>query len=125
MTHLVVPKTSESEKTRSAGRISEEVLGGSEQTGDVFAHLVLPIRPVVAAFGAPVVQRMANAFGGEDFGEAVGGAGIFPLAGAGGDVNIAGGELAEEPGIAQVSEVVDGIVEIKIVVVHPVHEIFQ
>src|ERR1700741_5133372 len=89
----------------------------SEQARDVFAHHVLPVGPVVAAVGAPVVERMADAFAGEDFGQAIGRAGIFPLAGAGGDMNVAGGELLVDPGIAQVGEVIDGIVEVKIVVV--------
>ena len=30
----------------------------------VFAHLVLPIRPVVAAHGAPVVERVTDSFAG-------------------------------------------------------------
>src|SRR5713101_456852 len=33
----------------------------------IFAHLVLPIRPVVAAHGAPVVERVTDSFAGEDF----------------------------------------------------------
>jgi hypothetical protein len=65
--------------------------GGLEEAGDVFAHLVFPIGPVVAALGAPVVEGVADAFAAEDFGEAVGGAGFFPGAGAGGDVDVAGG----------------------------------
>ncbi len=96
---------------------------GLEQAGDVFAHLVLPVGPVVAALGAPIVERVADAFAGEDFGEAVGGAAVLPRACAGGDVDVAGGELSEEPRIAEVREIVHGIVEIEIVVVHAVHEV--
>src|SRR5258705_10885349 len=66
-------------------------LGRSEEAGDVFAHHVLPVGPVVAAVGAPIVERVANIFAGEDFGEAIRGAGIFPLPGAGRDVDVAGG----------------------------------
>src|SRR6266853_3813163 len=33
----------------------------------IFAHLVLPIRPVMAAHGAPVVERVTDSFAGEDF----------------------------------------------------------
>src|SRR6266404_5142537 len=97
----------------------------SEKPRDVFPHHVLPVRPVVAAFGAPVIERMANAFPAKNLGQAVRRPGVFPLPGAGGDMNVAGGKLLVYPGIAQVGEVVDGIVEIKIVVIHPVHEIFQ
>src|SRR6267154_477900 len=32
----------------------------------IFAHLVLPVRPVVAAHGAPVVERVTDSFAGED-----------------------------------------------------------
>src|SRR6267154_1216195 len=33
----------------------------------IFAHLVLPIRPVVSSHGAPVVERVTDSFAGEDF----------------------------------------------------------
>src|SRR6266404_4301692 len=69
MTRFVVPGTCGSGGIRCAERISEKALRGSGQAGDVFTHLVLPVRPVVAAFGAPVVKRMANTFRGEHFGE--------------------------------------------------------
>jgi len=65
--------------------------GRSEEAGDVFAHHVLPVGPVVAAVGAPIVEGVVNVFAGEDFGEAIRGAGIFPLPGAGRDVDVAGG----------------------------------
>ena len=65
--------------------------GRSEEAGDVFAHHVLPVGPVVAAVGAPIVEGVVNVFAGEDFGEAIRGAGICPLPGAGGDVDVAGG----------------------------------
>jgi hypothetical protein len=90
---------------------------------DVLAHLVLPVRPVVAALWTPIVQRVADALAGKDFGKAIGRAAVLPRAGAGGDVNVAGGELAEEPRIAEIREIVHGIVEIEIVVVHTVHEV--
>src|SRR5882762_3504374 len=38
-----------------------------EELRDVFPHLVFPVRPIVAALGAPVVQRVADAFAGENF----------------------------------------------------------
>ncbi len=55
----------------------------------------------------------------------ISGPGIFPLAGAGRKVNVAGGELTIDPGIAKIGKIVHGIIEIKIVVEHAVHEIFQ
>ena len=65
--------------------------GRSEEAGDVFAHHVLPVGPVVAAVGAPIVEGVVNVFAGEDFGEAIRGAGIFPLASARRDVDVARG----------------------------------
>src|SRR5436309_3686444 len=97
----------------------------SEKLGDVFAHLVFPIRPVVAALGAPVIERVADSLAGENFREAVSRAAVFPLSRTGGDVNVARGDLFVEPGIAHIGEVIDGVVEIKTVVVHAVHEILH
>jgi len=56
-----------------------------------YSRIMCFSRPVVAAVGAPIVEGVTNVFAGEDFGEAIGGAGIFPLAGARGDVNVARG----------------------------------
>ena len=64
-----------------------------------------------------------DALAGKDFGEAIGGAAVFPLAGAGGEMDVAGADLLVKPGIAHVREIIDGIVEIEIVVVQAVHEI--
>lgn len=116
-------ENAEGSGNRGTGRASKSTGDVLKKAGDVFAHLVLPEGPVVAALGAPVVEGVANALAGEDFRKAVGGAAILPRAGAGGDVNIARSKLAENPGIVKIGEVVDGIVEIKIVVVHAVHEI--
>ena len=107
---------------RSAGLPSE--LGRRlEKAGNVFAHLALPEGPVVAAFGAPVVNGVANAFAGEDFGKAIGGATVFPRAGAGDEVDVAGIVLLEIPAVGEVGKVINGIIEVGIVVVHAVHEI--
>lgn len=76
----------------------------------------------MTAVGTPVVYGVADVFTVEDFGEAIGRAAVLPLAGAGDEVDVAGGKLLVKPGIGEVGEVVDGIVEIKIVVVHAVHE---
>src|SRR6266567_1643588 len=96
-----------------------------EQMRNILAHLVLPIRPVVAALRTPVVQRVADSFAGKNFGEAVRGRAVFPRTGAGGNVNVATGNLLIEPEITRVGKVIDGIVEIKIVVVHAIHEVPQ
>src|SRR5712664_194462 len=82
-----------------------------EELRDLFAHLVLPVRPIVAALRAPVVQRVADAFAGKNFGEAVGRPAVFPRTRTGAEVNVAACDLAVEPGIASVCEVIDGIVD--------------
>src|SRR5260370_22016016 len=97
----------------------------SEKLRDVFAHLMLPVRPVVATLRAPVVQRVTDTFAGENFGEAIGRPAVLPRTRGGAKVNITTCDLVIEPGIAGVRKVVNGVVEIKIVVVHPVHEIPQ
>jgi hypothetical protein len=38
----------------------------SEQLPNIFAHLMFPVRPVVAAHRAPIVERMANALAGKN-----------------------------------------------------------
>ncbi len=95
----------------------------SKQFSDVLAHLVFPEGPIVAALGAPSVHGIANAFAGEDFGEAIGGAAVFPGAVAGDEVDVAVILLLEIPAIGEIGEVIDRIIEIKIVVVQAVHEI--
>src|SRR5580704_18705675 len=94
-----------------------------EKPRNVFAHLVLPERPVVAALRTPIVERMADALAGKNFGETIRRAAVFPRARAGRDVNVAAGNLFVKPRVAHVRQVVHGIVEIEIVVEHPVHEI--
>src|SRR5579859_8076668 len=86
---------------------------------------MLPVWPVVAAHGAPIIERVANVLVGEDAGEMISGPGVFPLAGAGAQMNVAGSELAVDPRIGKIGNVVDGIIEIKIVVVQAVHKIAQ
>src|SRR2546430_5151629 len=79
----------------------------------------------MAALRAPVVQRMADALAGENFGESVARTAVLPRPRSGAEVNVATCDLLIEPGIAGVRQVIDGIVEIKIVVVHAVHEVPQ
>src|SRR6266478_9236856 len=86
----------------------------SEQMRQVFAHLVFPVRPVVAALRAPVVQRVPDPFAGKNFREAVGRAAVLPRTRTGAEVNVTTCDLLIKPGIAGVREVIDGIVEIKI-----------
>src|SRR5579864_1056293 len=95
----------------------------SEQPAYIFPHLMLPIRPVVPAFRTPVVQRMPNPFARKDLRQTIGRSAILPLPGSCTNVDVARGQLPQDPWIVEVSEVIHGIVEIKIVVVHPVHEI--
>ena len=54
----------------------------------------------MSALGAPVVEGVADALVGKNFRETIGWAAVFPLAGAGGDMDVAGGELAVDPGVA-------------------------
>src|SRR5260370_6422860 len=68
---------------------------------------------------------MADAFTGENFGEAIGGPTVLPRTGTSAEMNVATRDLLIEPGIAGVREIIDRIVEIKIVVVHAIHEIPQ
>src|SRR5437899_12717774 len=68
---------------------------------------------------------MADALAGENYRETVGRPAVFPRAGARRDVNVTSSDLLVEPRIAGVREIIDGIVEIKIVVVHAVHEVPQ
>ena len=77
----------------------------------------------MATFRTPVVHGVANPFVGEDFGQAIGRGAILPGAGAGDEVDVTGVVLLEIPAVGEVGEVIDGIVEVEIVVVHPVHEI--
>ncbi len=70
---------------------------GSIELRNVLAHLVFPERPIVAAFRAPIVNGMANAFAGEDFGEAISGAAVLPWTGTGDQMNVACGQLLVVP----------------------------
>src|ERR1700722_566121 len=101
-------------------RFSGSVL---EKPAYVFAHLMLPIRPVVPALRAPVVQRMPDALARKDLGQPIRRPAVLPLTCAGADMDVARGQLSQDPWVVQVSQVIHGIVEIKIVVVHPIHEV--
>src|SRR5260370_22118667 len=94
----------------------------SKKLRDIFAHLVFPVRPIVPALRAPVVQRMAYPLAGKNFREAVGRPAVLPRTGARRDVNVTSSDSLVEPRIAGVRDIIDGIVEIKIVFVHPAHQ---
>src|SRR5260370_22643391 len=104
---------------------SSRTKSASKKLRNIFAHLVLPIRPVVAALRAPIVQQVPDSLAGKNFREAVRGSTVLPRARAGGNVNVATGNLLVEPGIARVGKVIDRIVEIEIVIVHAIHEVPQ
>src|SRR5271168_3742794 len=105
--------------------ISLPGMGMLEKAGHVLSHLVLPIRPIVPALRAPIVQRVPDSLPGQDLREAVRRPGVLPRTAARGDVNVAAGQLPVNPWIAQALQVIHRIVEVKIVVVQAVHEISQ
>src|SRR5678816_3287544 len=88
---------------------------------DVFPHLVVPIGPFVAAFRTPIVEVMSYPGVPENLGHLIGRTRHFPWATAGGEVDVATGELFSEPWIVLVRHVVDGVIEVEVVVVHAVH----
>jgi len=88
---------------------------------DVFPHLVMPVRPFVTAFRAPVVQMMRNAAVPEDFRHSIGRPAVLPRATAGHEMDVATRVLIEIPGVTLVSHIVHRIIKIEIVVIHPVH----
>ena len=96
-----------------------------EQFGDVLAHFVLPEGPIVAALWSPIINGVVNLFIGKNLGEAIGRPTVLPGSGAGNEVNIAGSELLVIPGVGEIREIVDRVIEIKIAVIHAVHEILQ
>src|SRR5580704_2636543 len=115
--HSLAPTVAEQSRLSD---FSESVL---EKPANVLAHLMLPIRPVMPALRAPVVQRMPNSLAGEDFGQSISRAAVLPLTSTRADVNVARGELSQNPWIVQVSEIIHRIVEVEIVVVHSVHKV--
>src|SRR4029077_17602818 len=89
----------------------------------VFPHLVMPVGPFVPAFRAPVVQVMSNAAIPQYLRHSVGGAAILPRASAGDEPDVATRVLMEKPGVMLVGHIVDRVIEVEVVVVHPVHGI--
>src|SRR4029077_10020968 len=83
----------------------------------------MPIRPLVPALRTPVVQMMSNATVPEDLRHSVGGPAVFPWTTAGHEVDVATRVLLEIPGVTLVRHVVDGVIEVEVVVIHPVHRV--
>ena len=83
----------------------------------------MPVRPFVPALRAPVVQMMRYAAAREHRGHSVGRPAVFPRATAGREVDVATPVLVEKPGVILVGHIVDRVIEVEVVVVHPVHGI--
>src|SRR5256886_13037227 len=107
------------------GPIEGEAGGPLVVRADVFPHLVMPVGPLVPALRAPVVQIMSNAAVPEDLGHPVGRPAVLPRTAASHEPDVTARVLMEKPGITLVSHVVDRVVEVEVVVVHPVHGIAQ
>src|SRR6266403_4346229 len=91
----------------------------------VLPHLVMPVGPFVPALRAPVVKMMRNAAIPKNLGHSVGRAAVLPRSTAGREVDVATRQLVEKPGVVLVGHIVDRIIEVEVVVVHPVHRVPQ
>src|SRR5262249_34353397 len=89
----------------------------------VFPHLVMPVGPLVTALRAPVVQMMSNAAVPEDLGHAVARPAVLPRSTAGHEPDVATRVVMKIPCVTQVRHVVHRVIEIEVVVIHPVHRI--
>src|SRR5262245_15001663 len=89
----------------------------------VFPHLVMPVGPFVSALWAPVVEMMSNAAVPEDLGHSVGWSAVLPRTTAGHEPDVATPVLMEIPRVTLVSHVVHRVIEVEVIVVHPVHRI--
>lgn len=85
----------------------------------------MPVGPFVSALRAPVVEMMSNSAAREHGGHLVGRAGHFPRATAGREVDVATCQLLEKPRVVLVGHIIHGVIEVEIVVIHPVHGIAQ
>jgi hypothetical protein len=77
----------------------------------------------VTALRALVVQIMSNAAVPEDLGHSIGRPAVLPRTTAGHESDVAIRVLVEIPGITLVGHVVDRVIEVEVVVVHPVHRV--
>src|SRR4029078_13053054 len=81
----------------------------------------MPVGPFVAAFRAPVVQMMSNAAIPENLRHSVGRAAVLPWTTAGYESDVATRVLMEIPWVTLVGDIVHGVIEIEIVIVHSIH----
>src|SRR6266496_1662163 len=96
-----------------------------EVRADVLPHLVMPVGPFVPALRAPVIKMISDAAIPEDLGHSVCRSAVLPRTTAGREVDITTPILIEKPGVILVGHVVDRVIEVEVVVVHPVHGIAQ
>src|ERR1700724_2727367 len=94
----------------------------SKQAVHVHVHLPLPVWPIVSTVGAPVVKIVGDTPSPQDLREPEGGTAVLERAAPRGEMDVALTKVREVVGVAQVGDVVDGVVEIEVVVVVPVHE---
>ena len=87
----------------------------------VLPHLVMPVRPFVPALRTPIIEMMSNAAIPQDLGQSVGRSAVLPRATAGHEPDVATPVLVEKPGVILVGHIVDRVIEVEVVVVHPVH----
>src|SRR5581483_504052 len=95
----------------------------SVMLADVLPHLMMPVRPFVSALRPPIVQMMINAAVPQNLRHSVRGPAVLPWATAGRKPDIAARVLVEEPRVALIRHVVHRVIEIEIVIVHPIHRI--
>ena len=85
----------------------------------------MPVGPFVPALRAPVIQMMRNSAARQHLRHSVGRSAVFPRTTAGREVDVAALVLVEKPGVILVGHIVDRVIEVEVVVVHPVHRVPQ
>jgi hypothetical protein len=83
----------------------------------------MPVRPFVSALRAPVVQMMRNAAIPQDLRHSVGRPAVLPRATAGHEPDVTTRVLVKKPRITLVGHIVDRVIEVEVVIIHPVHGI--
>jgi hypothetical protein len=83
----------------------------------------MPVGPFVPALRAPVVQMVSNAAIPEDLGHSVGRPAVLPRTTTGHEVDVATRVLMEKPWITLVRHIIHRVIEIEVVVIHPVHRV--
>src|SRR6266550_2445913 len=96
-------------------------VASSEVRAHVFPHLVMPVRPFVPALRTPIIEMMSNAAIPQDLGHSVGRSAVLPWTTAGHEPDVAARILVEKPGGMLVGHIVHRVIEVEVVVVHPVH----